>query len=157
MTNDIDLGARLRLQRIAKLAELLGIEPSDIRDVPLVSEPKSEYETRRMVVDNLAQLVARRVDVVERPRIEGRPLTSAIRDERRAEFVDCLPEHLRPFAGGALDVRGMQYRFDYLSRKTVASILYAPLLHDMVSPASLRMALYRLAVAAKQYNDFPRP
>lgn len=142
------------LQRIAKLAELLGLEPADIRGTPVAV--LTHYETRREVTDSMARILEDKRPY-ERPRFEGAQLTSLIREERRAELLNCLPENLRPHVGATLDIRGTPHRFDYLSRRVVAGLVYLPAMKGMVSPTALRLSLYRIAVANRHYNDFPVP
>lgn len=155
---EADRSAPRGLQRIAKLAEILGIEPADIRGGgPAVL---SKYETHRAVLDSLHANVTDKPlgRILEnRPRVEGAQLMATIREEKRAELANCLPEQLRQYVGASLDVRGVPHRFDYLSRRVVGSILYLPVLRGAVSAISLRMALYRIAVANRHYNDFPVP
>jgi transcriptional regulator with XRE-family HTH domain len=148
------------LQRIAKLAELLGIEPADIRAPSL-----PYYDARRVVADGLMHILDTKVAEprriyerapIERHRVAG-PVIRAIQEERQVELLKCLPDNLRQHVGGSFDIRGIKYRYDYMSKRVVASVIYLSSIHTSFPLMPMRMALYRLALANRHANDFPAP
>ncbi|WP_334157902.1 helix-turn-helix domain-containing protein [Oryzomicrobium sp.] len=141
------------LQKIAKLAEVLGLEPADIRNELPQSPPSFPPALEKRVKEFAASVFAP---------MEGRAIgVSALHDERRAkrrsEIALNLPDELQKSVFAAIDVRGTPYYFDYLSRRVVAVFMHLPEDSSRLSMTAARFTLYRFAIANRHYNDFPVP
>lgn len=130
------------LQRTAKLAEILGIEPADIRPLPSYGGMRPSAATLTL-------------EEPRPPLYTGSELMRRIREKRHEQIAQHLPDSLRQNIDQSIDIKGTKYVFQYLSRRVVASIIHLPNDNGRPSIMSFRMVLYKHFVATRHYNDYP--
>lgn len=74
-------------------------------------------------------------------------------DEIIEELTNLLPDEYKDGAGGKESVRGFKYRFTYLSKKVVATLLYQ--IEGAYNVSGLRVAAWRLMAMKHANRDEP--